>query len=228
MQGIVYEIIARYLQGGGFDSLRRCYIVELTMKLFFTTWNVFIQDANFGEWEVENTFKDNLTISIVNDFKSVAKLQTTLKHLYLNNYKISCYVYRIIDDIAFVSSCGLLFTIEIAEAELIEGHYYSFEGTVYHDIWNDFALSENETLDQYCDELDINGKIKSITVDTSKYIQVAEREWSKVGVIPKYNVSIQKTSCWADEDYSNGSVYYLLEIDIGNNDLKKEEDAFKK
>jgi len=193
------------------------------MKLYFTTWNVYIQDGCFDEWEVGNTFKDNLTLSVVSDFKSVAKLETTLKHLSLNHYEISCYVYRVIDDIAFVASSGLLFTIEADGFELIEGHYYSFKGAIYHDIWNDFSLSEDETLEQYGDELDIGGTIKSIIVDTSKYIQISEREWSKIGVVPAYDVSIQKTSCWDDEEYSNGSVCYLLEIDIGDNDLKRKK-----
>ncbi len=193
------------------------------MKLYFTLWNVFIQDGNFDELEVGKTFTDcsfELT-----DLENISKSKNTntnteFKHIKENHYHIIGYIYRITKYAIFIEVAGLLLNIDNRDEYNIKNiGYYEFDGYLNNDMWNYFGLYEwNDDNDaKHSDELELTGIIKSIQIDTSLYIQMGERSWSKKGVESKYSVSVQKTNCWDDEDnYTNGSFNYLVELEIDN------------
>lgn len=185
------------------------------MKLSFTSLNIFIQDGNFDDFKLGDNFSDNLSIKIKENFIALKNhSSTSITNIKDNIYEIVCRVYRVEDDVIFVESKGLCFTIEPDAHLLFENGYYSFVGTIYHDIWNSLTLDE-ELYEKYYKELNISGKILSIKIDTSKPIKVSQKEYTQIGKEPSYSISLEKTSAWKDEKYTDGhSFNYLLEMEI--------------
>ena len=191
------------------------------MRLQFTTWNVFIQDGNFDDFRVNGEFTDNLSIGIKDNFTAIKTVsKTSLHQIKFNLYNMTCYVYKIEKGVIFVESSGLYFTIDTHDYLLQEGKYYSFIGEVYHDIWNWIGLDEYLSI-HYYDELKTNGVIQSIHLDTSKPIKLDGQKYFSIGIKPIYNISVDKTSAWEDEEYTNCSFNYLLDIEIDDLQIER-------
>jgi len=188
------------------------------MNLFFTFWNVLIQDENFDEISEGDEFTCNLSFYDLKSILHVKRQATKLTHITNNHYEVLGFVYRIEHDVVFIEVDGMNFTIDNQYDEIEVNRYYKFNVLLTYDIWDNYGLEEN--LNHYNNEVSICGVIKSLKIDTSKHIQLSQKEFTRDGVEPIYDVSIKKTSCWDDEDnFADGNFNYLVEINLKNEKL---------
>lgn len=195
------------------------------MNLFFTLWNVELQDNGY-DIAVGDRFIDNLNIEIIDNLNSfITKRKTQFSHIKDNIYNISCYVYNIIEDIAFVEIQGLYFMIDFQKDLKLEiDTYYNFIGEIYHDQWNNLCLNPKDLYEKYYKEFEINGFIKSIAYNTALLIKINDNHYSAVGVEPKFDYKIEKsTNCgWGEKElYPHTGGSYLVEIEIDNIDIQR-------
>ena len=188
------------------------------MMLYFTLWNVFIQDGNFEELHIDDIFSCNLSLYNLKNSLHVKKQTTKVTRIKNNEYTVVGFIYRIKNSVIFLEANGINFTIDhISGSNIYDdikvNQYYQFKALMDYDIWNNYGLEKS--ILQYDNEVSVSGVIKSLKIDTSKYIQVSQKEFTKVGVEPIYDVCIKETSCWDDErNFANGSFYYLVEIEV--------------
>lgn len=183
---------------------------------FFTTSNLYIQDGVLPEYKVDNYTSFALEAYAQDSFVESAKETMRLTHIKDAMYAVTglickkCY-----HRYAFMDLGALKVFTEDPQNTLEEGKYYEGIVSLDYDIWNSYHI---ELWDSFCREkIEQKGIIKSITVDTSLYIPLNSNPeiQTKEGVEPKFNVSVQETDCWSDEEkYSNGSITYLIEVEL--------------
>ena len=184
------------------------------MRLSFTLWNVFIQDGNFEELHIDDMFNCNLSLYNLKNSLHVKNQTTKITCIKNNKYTVVGFVYRIKNDVIFLESNGINFTIDNIYEDIKVNQYYSFEALMHYDIWNNYG--SEESLLRYENEVSVAGVVKFLKIDTSKYIQVSQKEFTKVGVKPIFDVCIKETSCWDDEiNFADGIGFdYLVEIEV--------------
>lgn len=187
------------------------------MKLYFTLWNIVLQDGNFEELEVGKNFTDcSFELYNLTNIKKLSNnSNASINHIEDNLHNITGNVYRIKDGSIFIDVGGIFINIENKiEYNINKIGIYSFDAYLTNDIWN-FVGQDQKYFEKYSDELEISGTITSIKIDRSKYIKLKEKKFSKDGVKPMFDISIYKSSYWDDEDkYADGAFDYLVELEI--------------
>jgi hypothetical protein len=195
------------------------------MKLFFTLSNIELQDNGY-DIAIGDKFYNEFNISIINHLEiNSNKINTQLQHIKDNVYQISCYVYFIYENIAFVEAEALNFMIDMKGNKLKNQTYYNFLGEIYYDQWNYLGLSSAKIYKKFYKQFEIEGTIKSIIYDTALLKKIKEGQYTSVGVTPKYNYKIEKTTNngWSEEyKYPHTGGCYLIEFEVDkkyNNNL---------
>lgn len=190
--------------------------------LFFTTSNLYIQDGVLPEYKVGNQTSFALEAYAQKGFVESSEETMRLTHIKDATYDVvgrvckKCY-----DRYAFMDLGILKVFIYDPKNTLEEGKYYVGVASLDYDIWNDYHLY---LWNSFCREkIEQKGIIKSITVDTSLFVPAEKNQnaITKEGVEPKFDVSIQETDCWGDEEvYTNGTVTYLIEVEYDPASIK--------
>jgi len=174
------------------------------MELYFTTSDMFFQDNPEIDIHRGRIFSDCLNLKILNKpiFQSIN--DEMIKHININQYEVTFYVEHIIEDTAFVRIKDLLFFVDNASKyNLLVGKRYQCTCEIYHDIWNDIALEEENLI---TNNRNIEGKIIQILFDTGT-------NKSK----KSFFYQIEKIDGWREiELYPQSTGEYLIEINIDN------------
>jgi len=193
--------------------------------IVFETNNIYAQDGSVEEYELGKPCTIHLQGRVVNQFQETTTVVSPLErisvssipelsyiHLKDSKYAIVGYVYKKQEKYAFMDIGDFcIFLCKDAE-DLEEGKVYTATVDFVYDIWDCYNLEMHDTQDE---DLELEGITQSIFVDTSLSIQSEDKKvWTKENVDSIYDVSLDKTACWDDEAYSNGSVNYLIEISI--------------
>jgi len=190
--------------------------------LFFTTSNLYIQDGVLPEYKVGNQTSFALEAYAQDGFVESLEETKRLAHIKDAAYTVTGLVCKKCYNIyAFMDLGAFKVFIEDPQNTLEEGKYYQGVVSLDYDIWNDYHL---ELWDSFCREkIEQKGIIKSITVDTSLFVPAEKNQNAKTkeGVEPKFDVSVQETDCWGDEEvYTNGIVTYLIEVECDPTSIK--------
>ena len=187
--------------------------------IFFETNNIYAQDGSVDEYELGTACTIHIQGRVINKFKELfekTSVPTTPKlsytHLKDSQYDIVGYVYKKQDEYAFMDLGNFSIFLCKDAGSLEEGKFYTATVDFVYDIWDCYNLEMHDTHDN---NLELEGTIQSIFIDTSRYVQLeSEKSWTKENVNSNYDVSLNKTACWDDEKYSNGSVNYLIGLEL--------------
>ncbi len=187
------------------------------MNLFFTLWNVELQDCGF-DIVVGNKFSNCFNIEICDNLELInKKIKTELIHIKDNEYEVLCYVYEKFNNIAFVEIDGLNFMVDLKKQNLKKGSYYKFIGAFYSTQWNYLGLSSEKVYDKFYKQFKIAGIIKSIAFDTASSMKPIDSQYTGEYIEPKFDYKIKNSTNfgWGEEElYPESSGNYLVEIDI--------------
>ena len=201
----------------------------LNKTIFFETNNIYAQDGSVDEYELGKACSIHIQGRVINTFQEVSLDMTTVVsplekisvpttpalsyiHLKDSQYTVVGYVYKKRGIYAFMDIGDFCIFLCKDAKNLEEGKFYIATVDFIYDIWDCYNVEMHDTHDE---DLELEGIIQSIFVDTSRYIQAEDKKvWTKENVDSKYDISLEKTACWDDEEYSNGSVDYLIEISI--------------
>lgn len=196
-------------------------------RIYFQTDNLYAQDGIVDEYEIgkecripiqgfpidvlqeviagEQSVDSPLGGVLIPDFPELG-----FTHLDGYIYDIVGYVYDKNNSTAFMDIGD--FEIAVCDRnDLLEAEKtYTGQVKFIFDPWNCYGLWVDDT---YQDTIEIKGIVKSITLDSSLYEKNEKGEWVKDSSKSKYDVKLEKTSCWEDENYSNGPISYLIEIE---------------
>lgn len=189
------------------------------MKFNFSVFNCMMQD--FGvNFEVGKKHKDMFVISSQSEIKKSTKEETYLKHIKNDLYNVSCKVISILNGIVIINidKCNFILLAQ-DDSSLKEGNYYTLKGEIYIDWWCTFLDDNDDKFFEILSNMtEVSGEIKNIKIDTSKYISTPKAK-TKEGVEKIYNIEVEKTDFWEDEDkYADGAFDYLMEIEIDKNE----------
>lgn len=183
-------------------------VSRIVKTLFFETDNIYIQDGSMGEYEVGQTREFDIEARALTQFEK-ADIQTSrYEHIKDADYKICGSIYRKSDCFAFMSLGDFNVVICRDAEELQEGVFYKAIVRFFYDIWNCYHLEIRSM-----PNITQKGVVQSIALDTSIPIKCEKYQnaQTKDGVERKYDISLQKTSCWMDEERSNVVCNYLIE-----------------
>lgn len=185
----------------------------INKQIFFETDNIYAQDGSVDEYEIAKSCKVVIQGRPLNSFDIASPSSNpSYTHIEDSLYDIVGYVYETYEMYALMSIGDFNIVICNNAKSLKKGQYYTGKVDFVYDIWDCYHL------EMYGNDYNINveGTTKSITLDSSKYkpIEGTAQARTKKGIPSKYNISLEKTSCWEDEGYSNGPVNYLIELDI--------------
>lgn len=179
--------------------------------IFFETSNLYIQDGAMDEYEIEQTREFDIEAIALTQFEKADVRTSYYEHIKDADYKICGNVYRKSGCFAFMSLGDFNVVICSGAEDLNDGVFYTAVVRFEYDIWNCYHLEMDSTPD-----ITQKGVIQSLKLDTSMPIRSEKYQnaLTKDGVERKYDVSLQKTSCWADEEISNVICNYLVEVQI--------------
>jgi len=141
------------------------------MRLFFTIWNVLVEDGNFDDLGIGNKFQEALEVNELQDIKEINNTRTAFYHIKDNLYDVNAYVYRVTRLSIFIEVDGVLLTIDNKKEYqfMNKGSYYMFRAFLNCDIWNWFGLSWSKENEYLFDEIEIEGTIKSLKYKENGY-----------------------------------------------------------
>lgn len=132
-------------------------------------------------------------------------------HLHGYTYDVVGHVYAINNSTVFMELGGLDIVICDKEDILEIGKDYTGQLEFVYDPWNCYGLWVD---DEYEGTIEFEGIVKSITLDSSLFEKNEKGVKVKDSSKAKYDVKLEKTSRWEDENYSNGHVNYLIELEV--------------
>lgn len=199
----------------------------ISKRILFKTSNLYAQDGIVDEYEIDKEcriaiqgFPIDVLQEVVTGEQSVASPLGEVSipdfpelgfiHLYDYTYDIVGYVYDKNNSTAFLDIGDFVIAVCDSNDVLEVEKTYTGQVKFIFDPWNCYGLWIDDT---YQDTIEIKGIVKSITLDSSLYEKNEKNEWVKDSSKSKYDVRLEKTSCWEDENHSNGPVNYLIEIE---------------
>lgn len=195
------------------------------MKIFFNLSSIELQDNGY-DIKLNDKFDGVLNLYIENSLQKINhKAKTKFIPIKENRYKLTCFIFEIFNNIAFAEVCGIKFIIDKENNKLKSNNYYSFEGHVGYDQWNNLCFLKEEYRKKYYDVCKIEGTINSIAYDTAPLIKIKDKQYTSIGVEPIYDHKVNSSTYhgWGVEmKFPKSCGRYLVGIDI-----KNEKDSYE-
>lgn len=200
----------------------------ITKRILFQTDNLYAQDGIVDEYEIGKDCRIAIQGMPIEALQEVVAGEESVNtplgevsipdfpelgftHLHGSTYDIVGYVYDKNNSTAFLDIGNFEIAVCDCNEVLEDGKTYTGQVEFIFDPWNCYGLWVDDT---YRDTIEIKGIVKSITLDSSLFEKNEKGVKVKDRSKAKYDVRLEKTSCWEDEDYSNGHVDYLIEIEV--------------